>query len=222
MSREMKTLPRYIGQNITEKMGELAGLPPEEREVAAYGLEYLISGIIGLAAMLLTGFALGFFRETLAILCCWVLLRTFAGGAHCTALWRCAVVNCIGLLAALLATATAVYLLLPPLWIGIAAAWALLAAGFWAPNNSEKSVRDPKRRARLRRRTLALILLIGASLLYLGFTGTEQVRVLTVAGATGLAFGGFMISPAGFQSIHWLDQKLAAIALFFKKGGETE
>ncbi|MEW5785490.1 MAG: accessory gene regulator B family protein [Bacillota bacterium] len=213
-------MPRYIGQGLVEKMGELAGLPPEDREVAAYGLEYLLSGTIGLALMLLIGLALGCLWETLAMLCSWVLLRTLAGGAHCTALWRCTIVNCLGLLAALPATAAAVYLFPPALWIGAATAWTLLAAWLWAPNNSERPVHDPGRRVRLRRKALILVLLIGASFLYFGFTGTEPVQILTAAGATGLACGGFMISPAGFRSIRWLDQKLVKLGQTCEKGGE--
>ncbi len=212
---------RYLGQSTVEKIGEWAGLTPEDREVAAYGLEYLISSIAGLALMLLIGFALSLLLETLAVLSCWVLLRVFAGGAHCTALWRCTVVNCAGILAALFITRGVVFLLPPVFWVAAASAWALLAAGLWAPNNSERPVYDPRRRKVLRRRALVLIVVTGSLLLYSVIRGAEQGQLLAAAGATGLASGGFMISPAGFRLINRLNHSLEFLGNSIRKGGET-
>ncbi len=199
---------RYIGHHTAEKLGQLAGLPPEEREVVAYGIEYLLSSLLGLSLILLTGFVLGLFLETLAVLCCWGLLRLFAGGAHCTALWRCTMANLVGILAAILAAKAALLLVTPVIWIAICTAWALLAVWLWAPNNSERPMQDPKKRRRLRKLALLLVLFIGSALLFPTFSGADQLQFLSVAGATGLAAGALMISPPGFQLIKKFDQRL--------------
>lgn len=210
-------MSKYMGQGFADKMSELAGLPPKDREVVAYGLEYLISGLIGLGLMLMIGFALGLFWETLAVLFCWVLLRVFAGGAHCTALWRCTVVNCFGLLTALLITTGALQLLPAVLWVSAATASALLATGLWSPNNSERPVHDPVRRKRLRRKALVLVLVVGSLLFILILSELAMGYALAAAGATGLVSGAFMISPAGFWLIGRVDQKLARLGHCFKE-----
>lgn len=201
-------MPRYLGQGFSEKLGELAGLPPEEREVISYGLEFLLVGVFGLALMLLTGWVFGFLWETAAILSCWIPMRIFAGGAHCTALWRCTIINCLSLLTALSVTGVVVYLLSVEAWIIGATVWTFLAVGLWAPINSEKPIKDPLRRQRLRWSALIFVVITGSALLYTSLTGPEYWQTLAASGATGLLAGGVMISPIAFRLIYWLDQKL--------------
>lgn len=208
-------MTRYLGQGAAEKIGKLAGLPPEEREVMAYGLDYLLSGLLGLTLMLLIGLALGLLRETLLVLFCWISMRVFAGGPHCTALWRCTVVNCSGLMAALLITKSAVYLFPTVFWVAACTTWTLVAAWLWAPGNSERPVNDAEKRRALRSRALVLAALIGLSLFYASQTFAEPWPALAAAGATGLAAGGSMISPAGFRFIKFLDQMLSKLGFVF-------
>ena len=213
-------MTRYLGQGAAEKIGKLAGLPPEEREVVAYGMDYLLSGLLGLTLMLFIGLALGLLRETLLLLFCWISMRVFAGGPHCTALWRCTIVNCSGLMAALLITKSTVYLFPAILWVAACTIWALVAAWLWAPGNSERPVNDVKKRRALRSRALVLTALIGLSLIYASQAFAEPWPALAAAGATGLAAGGSMLSPAGFRLIKFLDQMLSKLWGFLKKGGE--
>ncbi len=213
-------MARYLGQGAAEKIGKLAGLPPEEREVMAYGLEYLLSGLLGLALMLFIGIALGLLPETLLILFCWISMRVFAGGPHCTALWRCTIVNCSGLLAALLITKSAIYLFPAVFWAAACTIWTLAAAWLWAPHNSERHINDPEKRRAMRSRGLVMAALIGSSLIYVSLAFSEPWPALAAAGATGLAAGGSMLSPAGFRLIKSLDQMLAKLWIFLKKGGE--
>lgn len=213
-------MSRYLGQSTAEKIGQLAGLPPEEREVVAYGLDYLASGILGLALMLSIALAAGFFQEALVILFCWISMRVFAGGVHCTALWRCTVVNCLGLITALFITRGAVNLFPTYLWVGTCAAWGLAAVWLWAPNNSERPVYNERRRRLLRRRALIIVTVIGSILLYSAFAKGESWSCLAAAGATGLAAGGFMLSPPGFQLVGYLDHLLKTLGHSLEKGGE--
>jgi accessory gene regulator B len=208
---------RYLGQGFSEKLGELAGLPPEEREVISYGLEYLLVGIFGLALMLLIGLAFDYLWETVAVLCCWVPMRVFAGGAHCTALWRCTIINGMAVLTVLSVTGIAVYLFPVAAWIIGAVSLALLSVGLWAPINSERPINDPLRRQQLRRSALFFIVLAGSTLLYTSLRGPEHWHILAAAGATGLALGGVMISPIAFRLIRWLDQKLESFSIIWER-----
>ncbi|MDO9573742.1 MAG: accessory gene regulator B family protein [Candidatus Contubernalis sp.] len=212
-------MTKYLGQSVAEKIGQLAGLPPEEREVVAYGLDYLLSGMLGLVLMLSIGLALGFFQESLIIIFCWTSMRIFAGGVHCRALWRCTVVNCLGLIVALLIVRVAFYLFPTAFWVGTAAVWSLGATWVWAPNNSERPVHDPKRRRLLRRRALVLVMVMSSFLFYLAIAAVEPWSYLAVSGATGLGAGGFMLSPLGFRLVGCLDQMLESFWSFSGKRG---
>ena len=193
-------MPRYMGQSAAEKLGKLAGLDPEERDVVAYGLEYLLTGSIGAALTLLTGFFLGMFLETLAVLICWGLLRLFAGGAHCSTFWRCIIFSYAGIMAAVF-LARGIYSLMPAVsWVLLSTSWAFMAVWLWAPTNREKPVNDPKRRRQMRRRALFLVLFAGLTLTGLTWNvvGMGHLQAVAVAGAAGLSFSAFMLSPAGF------------------------
>jgi len=218
-------MSRYMGQPVAEKLGELVGLSLEDREVVAYGLEYFLTGLIGVVLTLLAGLVMGLFWETLAVLSCWGMLRLFAGGAHCTALWRCTVASIAGMLTAVLAAKVASILVPPAAWIAVCTTWALLAVWLWAPNNSERPVHDSRRRRRLRKRALSLVIFLGVAFFYPFHSGIEQLQILAVAGATGLVAGALLISPPGFQLINWCDQKMQHLYYTFSssgKGGETD
>lgn len=217
-------MARYIGQNIADRIGRLAGLAAEDREVVAYGLEYLLSGMLALALILLAGLALNLFWETLVVLCCWGLLRQFAGGAHCTALWRCTVANITGIVIAVQIAIVSSILIEPAVWIAICIAWAFFAVWIWAPNNSEKPVSDLRQRIRLRSWAQGLLLFVGAALFYPVFSGTEKLQLLAVSGATGFAAGALMLSPPGFRLIGQFDKTMIYLHQRYitnDKGGET-
>ncbi|UNC93029.1 accessory gene regulator ArgB-like protein [Candidatus Contubernalis alkaliaceticus] len=207
-------MAKYLAQGTAEKIGQLAGLSPEDREVVAYGLDYLLSGIIGLTLMLAIGLALGFFSETLVIISCWTFIRIFAGGVHCTALWRCTVVNCLGITAAIFFTKGVYYFFPTIFWVGISVIWAISATWLWAPNNSEKPVNEPEMRRKLRLRALFMVTVISSLVIFASNITVEPWSSLAAAGATGLAAGGIMLSPIGFRLVKRLDQKLEKLSRF--------
>ncbi len=210
---------QYMGQDFAAKLGELAGLAPEDKEVVAYGLEYLLSSIISASLTLLAGLTLGLFHETLAVLFCWGLLRLFAGGSHCTARWRCTVTSLIGMLAVVLIAKIAVSLVPATVWVALCMAWALAAVWLWAPNNSARTISVTQKRL-LRRWALALVPALSIIILYLANVGTGQIQAVAVAGATGFAAGAFMLSPAGFWLLAWCDRTLELMHHTLCKGGE--
>jgi len=195
-----------MGHHTAEKLGRLVGLNSEDIEVVAYGIDYLLAGLLGLILVILMGLVLDLLRETVAVTLGWGLLRFFAGGAHCTALWRCNVASLIGILVAVIVAINIPFLLEPLIWVVICSAWVLLAVWLWAPINSERPVNDPRKREYLRKRAIIIILFAFSALIYLAYSGNEQVQLLAVAGASGLAAGAIMLSHPGFWLIKWFDQ----------------
>lgn len=212
---------KYMGQNIAEKLGDLTGLTPEDRDVAAYGLEYLLSGAISVALTLLAGFILGIIQETVAVLLCWGILRLFAGGAHCTVLWRCTVISCASIITAGLLSKGAFVLVPVAIWVTASMTWTLLSVWLWAPNNSERPVDNLQRSRMLRRKALTVVMIASVVLFFLAISRTENLQALATAGATGFAAGALMLSPPGFRLIRWVDKKLECIDHTLRKGGET-
>jgi len=211
----------YLGQGFAEYVGDMAGLDEGERQVVAYGLEHLLVLAAGLVLMLMAGWLLGLLWEALLLLTCWVLIRVTAGGAHCTARWRCWVLNFTGLISALLLTRSMVYLVPTPYWVAFALTLAVGTVWVWAPNNSEKPVFQPARRRKLRFGALAVCLFAGLLMFLLHSSGWH---LMPAAGATGVAAGALMITPVAHKLIYRVDRGLHLFELWFKngfkKGGE--
>ena len=203
---------KYLGGGIARHLGRTAGLEAADTEVVAYGLEYLLSAVLGFAITLAAAFLLGLLPETAAVLLCWWLVRRFAGGGHCSTLWRCAAGSCLAALAVALLSRWAASVLPLHCWTGCAAAWTLWATWRWAPRNSKKPVQDHERRRLLRNRALGVELLLGAGLLLLSFQGSELLRGAVAAGGGGLASAGLMITPPGFLLVDKFDKLCCFLA----------
>jgi accessory gene regulator B len=213
-----------MGHHTAEKLGRLVGLNSEDIEVVAYGIDYLLAGLLGLILVISMGLVLNLMQETIAVMLGWGLLRFFAGGAHCTALWRCNVASLIGILVAVIIARSIPFLMGPLIWIVICSVWVLLAVWLWAPINSERSFNDPRKREYMRKRAIITMLLAVSILFYLAYSGNEQVQLLAVAGASGLAAGAIMLSYPGFWLIKLFDQIMQNLQYKFnlkRKGGET-
>lgn len=190
-------MKRYLGEGIARHLGRATGLNAEDTEVVAYGLEYLLSAVLGVSITLLTAFLLGLLPETATVLACWILVRRLAGGAHCSTLWRCTAGSCLSAIAAVLISLFAAKTVPVFLWTGAATIWALWATWRWAPNNSKKPVRDPTRREILRRRALVIELFLGMVLFLLSLNNSELFREIAAAGGGGIASAALMITPLG-------------------------
>lgn len=211
-------MKKYLGQGIAQQLGQATGLDAEDTEVVAYGLEYLLSAVLGFFIILIAAFLLGFLPETAAVLVCWILVRRCAGGAHCSAIWRCTVGSCLSALAAVLITRGATSVVPVTLWTGITAVWTLWATWKWAPNNSKKPVRDPAKRSILRRRALFAELFLGLVLLFLSLNNSEPLREIAAAGGGGLASAALMISPTGSLLVSKFDNICQVfVSIFFKR-----
>ncbi len=168
---------------------------------------------MGVFFTLIIGFILGLLPEIIIIILCFGLLRVFAGGGHCSSLWRCAFSSCVTILATAF-TARGIALIIPEsLWVITTGIWSLLVTWIWAPNNSEKPVYNPHRRRYLRHRALMISLALSLILLYLA--SNEVYRALAVAGGTAIAAGAFLLTPVGISLIKRVDSFLVFFFSFF-------
>ncbi len=213
-------MPKYLGQPLADKLSEIKGLPPEDREIVAYGLEYLLSGASGVVLALSIGFLLGMLRETTAVIICWGMMRLFAGGSHCTTLWRCTVASLTFITAATLLSRGVSLLIPTEMFVPAAITWTVVAVQAWAPNNSEKPVRDAAKRREMRRRALLLVSAAAILLLCRAFSEAVQLQAQGSAGATGLAGGAFLLSPPGFRIVERCNKSMEYLYQIFFKGGE--
>lgn len=200
-----------------QKIGNTLGLEPSRREVIAYGILVTIGNLIGLVLVLVIAYVLGALLTTAALVGVQMLLRPYAGGAHCGSTFSCNLLGCLlipplGLGAALLAAGPSGAKLL---FLGAALLVAMLGIVMNAPYLTTVKPRAEARRKRLKIRALVLAVLLFAAALCLVFTGHA-------AWGTGLAAGliyqGFMLLPPGFFLVKTFDFFVNIIAT--KLGGE--
>ena len=67
---------------------------------------------------------------------------------------------------------------------------------------------------------LCVVLVLGSLLFYAALSGPKLWLALAAAGAAGMAAGGFMLSPAGFKLVNFMDKMLLNLGNYLKKGGE--
>lgn len=160
-----------------------------------FGAETVFSTVLGTAAIAVLGYLLGSLAESLAAAAACAAVRSFAGGAHCSTPWRCALTS--GAAFAGLGQAAVV---LPPHLNGTeplavilcGAASALMVFRLAPVDNPVKPIADPDRRGRLRKRALQSVFLVTALLLILVQLTAAPGPFL--AGGFGLVWSGLILT----------------------------
>lgn len=177
----------------------------ERAAVMAYGLELLLGALVKLICTITIPLLLGILPQVAAAILASVTFRLAAGGAHCTAYYRCL----IGSLTTFIALG---FLARQMAGTGIsgtgvatgAALLALMVAIFWAPADTPAK---PITRAGQRRALKAASLLVPVVYLVLvQFVSVE--KDLLVASALGLLFQSFTVTPTGYRFMNGLDRFL--------------
>ncbi|MDQ0286683.1 accessory gene regulator B [Desulfofundulus luciae] len=197
--------------NLAQRIASWLGkeLQQEERAaVMAYGLELLLGAVVKLVCFVTIPLLLGIFPQVIAALLASVVFRLAAGGAHCTAYYRCLIGS--------LTTFTGLGFLAR--WLGeidapgtemalVAAFFAVTVALIWAPADTPAKpiTREGHRRA------LKIISLL-VPLCYLALVWFFPLRGdLVTASTLGLAFQAFTVTPAGYRFVEWLDVLLGRL-----------
>ncbi len=204
-------------------IGTKVGLSPEDQEVVAYGLEVTFSLFISLILALILGYLLGIVAETLMVALAWMLIRSLAGGAHCSTIWRCAafstlVMVSLGWAARLFSSFDQKLVIVTILLCGFI---ALTITFIWAPaDNAKNRILSANRRRKFRDKALAVeIAMIMFLLLACFFTGNEYSSLFLAAGLAMLV-ETLTVSPVGYRVIAFLDKLLERVEKAVWRGGE--
>ncbi len=191
---------------------------PGQAQLLGYGAEILLGSMFKITILFLTAALLDIVYEVGILLLVTGLLRTFSGGAHCTAYYRCVLTSVTVLTVTGYALKTTLpFLIALPNWVLI----IVLAVSIYlysrhapqAPFN--KPLKGREQEAKFRRLTL----ISAASLSIISITlGTGAMVSWMVA--LGLWWQAFTLTPSGHLLIGMLDKLL--LLIFAGKGGEAE
>ncbi|MGI9952334.1 accessory gene regulator B family protein [Moorellaceae bacterium AZ2] len=181
----------------------------ERLEIVAYGLEIALGAVVEVLAIIGVALSLGILPETAAALITQSLYRFGAGGAHCTAYYRCLLSSTGALalvgwggrqLAQTLPAGGVVSLSLLAFMV------SLPAVCRWAPADTPANpISSPRRRTCLK--NIALAFLGGWLVLVLIAAGKARASVL-YASTLAVMLQTLTITPAGYRLMAWLDEGL--------------
>ena len=199
-------------QMVAKFIGIKLGLSFEEREVLAFGLEVSFLILTSLFSALLLGLWWNIVPEILVVAAVWMLIRSFAGGAHLSTLWRCALfstlaVAALGGAASFIASSVGHKgILALILFCGAA---ALFITSLWAPADNAKKRIAQKERQNFRRKAVIAELSLILFLLAVYFLAGEKYSSLLCAASLSMGAETLTVSPGGYRAIAFLDRLLA-------------
>jgi accessory gene regulator B len=183
----------------------------ERQAIITYGLEITIGALVKLICFLVLSLALGIFPQVITAVLASGVFRLAAGGAHCTAYYRCLVSSLITFLGiGALARYLANYSLPLEIIVTSVTIWSLVIVLRWAPADTPaKPVTSPAQRKGLR---LASGSIIG---IYLA-TGlcAPLPADLILAISLGFFIQASTITPAGYHWIETVDRILERVGYF--------
>lgn len=175
--------------------GEL-GLDDRKADALRFGAEVIFSTALGLAAIAVTGYLLGCPAEALAAAGACAVIRSFAGGAHCSTAWRCAVTS--GAAFSSLGKAANMLPFHPGGWESYGIILAVSTVSVYlivklAPVDSPVNpIKEPARRVRLKRHSLYAALVVTLVLfLALSFHAPQGIVLAT---GFGLGWSGLILT----------------------------
>jgi accessory gene regulator B len=178
--------------------------------VMAYGLEIIIGALVKLACFVALPLALGILPQVAAAFLAGSAFRLAAGGAHCTAFYRClasslAVFCCLGFLARYLGSYS---LPVKTIVAGTAMLSLLIALRLAPADTPAKPITNPVYRKRLKMISLAVITTYTMVML-----SAPLPAGIVLAASFGLLAQVFTITPVGYRFIDVVDRLLLKIHL---------
>ena len=197
-----------LAQKLAEYLNRELNTGGSRQAIIAYGLEIILGGIIKLVSFVAVPAALGILPQTWAALLASACFRLPAGGAHCTAYYRCLVGSLFTFsLIGAAAKHTAVFISADRVFY-ISISLALLSVALWAPADTEiKPVTRPGDRKKAKAWSY------GVLVLYLYLRYYYQIpNELLLAGSLGLLSQVFTLTPLGYWAMMKLDRFLLKIS----------
>lgn len=173
----------------------------EEDEIR-YGLEVFLGGLLQVLLLAAIGWHLGLLKEIMAIMLSFGLYRRCAGGAHCTAYYRCTLMTLITLpvLAYLCRLIDNRFF-----WVYfmVVFLFSMEAIYLKAPVDTDvKPIVDPAERSRLKLRSAILIVLLQAAVLGFHWFGQD---LLAIAVLIGICYQSLTMTRLGASYVRFWD-----------------
>lgn len=198
----MNSLARRLGRILTAN-----STAAHDEEMIRYGLEVFLGALLQVVLLVIAGWYLGLLKVLLSVVIPFSLLRRLAGGAHCTAYYRCTIAGLVifPLLAYLCRFINSQYFWF---YLIITASFSLVVIYMKAPVDTEvKPINDPQERSRLKTRAafLSANLLIAASFIYWIGQGLIAIAVLM-----GIFYQTLTMTRPGVLYMRFLDIVLSS------------
>jgi accessory gene regulator B len=189
-------------------IGETLKLSPHRQNIVCYGLNVLLSNLLGIAVTLVIAYVLGIFSPTAAVVLTLLFLRTSAGGAHCSSSLNCSIfgyvfIPLLGYWAFWLSSVGAP--IIHAIYLISCGLLALVGIALKAPYFTQSKPRAEARRKILKRRAFMFALI--AALTSALFMANMKLQ-WSMGIATGLLFQAIMLLPFGIKGIQYLDNLL--------------
>ncbi|MEW5899033.1 MAG: accessory gene regulator B family protein [Bacillota bacterium] len=185
-----------------------ASLSEEKEVILAYVIEVLVVNVSNAALTLLLGFLLGVLPGTTVCLATVAAFRLFAGGAHASSPWRCALVTILIFPALALLAAT-----LSPLkqqyvdFLAVVAIFTgLVLIVLRAPVDSPSApVISPVRRKRLKYLSILVLFIVAAIVIYLRNSAWAYAPEIRLCFILSVLWVSLILSGAGHRLMTLID-----------------
>lgn len=190
---------------ITNYLKDELSLDKNKVAIVSYGLEVLIGGLVKLAVYLCIPTLFGVFYQFAAAFLSAAFLRLTAGGAHCTAYYRCLISTTVVFLTiALIARYFYTYITHPDvlLWASLFISLPVFIKN--APVDvKEKPIISPVRRKILKYMSCRSLLLY-----FIAFNYWDLNNEIIISISIAVLFQSFSLTKYGSLFLEWVDKKI--------------
>jgi len=168
----MNGLSRILGSIVAANSERVF----DEDEIR-YGLEIFLGGLLQILLLIAVGWSLGILKQLLAIMFSSGFYRRYAGGAHCTAYYRCTM-TCLITFPVLAYSARFIdsqYFIIYSVFIML---FSLAMVYLKAPIDTEvKPVTDPQKRFNLKLRAAGLVVILLITSFFTQWLGKDLIAI---------------------------------------------
>lgn len=173
----MNGLSRVLGNIVAANSTQAF----DEDEIR-YGLEIFLGGLLQTLLLIAVGWWSGILKELLAVMISAGLYRRYAGGAHCSAYYRCTL-TCLITFPALAYACRFIDYRYFMVYLIFTMLFSLLFIYIKAPIDTKvKPVTDPQKRASLKLRAAGLVAIMLTASLFVHWLGKDIIAVAILEG----------------------------------------
>jgi len=201
-------------EKLTIFLAKKTNLEKDKQEVLLYGLQVFFYSVSGFLAVISIAYIFNCLTEVTIVAITVGMLRSLAGGAHCSTHLRCTIVTAsvfplLGRAAVFLETAN---LFNPVPYIVLISISALIVILLRAPVDSPaKPINTEEHRQRLRILSLAAVTFITILQFVLLKFESDLARKLIIAAGLGILWETFILTQTGHKFMAFLDNFLKTL-----------